>query len=298
MKLLPTDRLLHRPAVELQRSPLAAALLFCVSTFAISAFRASLNPDTVFELFHAKRTLLIGVGALVFWIAIREMSGRRPKWSTLRHLLLTGLPGLVLLFGLASGWDLFVTGDTRDMTARNLRWILLWSGYFGTGIAAWLALQYGTALAEAEQHDMPPPDSLRMRGPATPSGFWVKTGRRTVLIQHGHVEWIEAEGNYVRIHAMDGGHGLVRSTLAAIESQLPPAEFIRIHRSALCRHSAIRGYRRKPSGALLALLASGAEVPMGRSFARRLIGQLQPLASDSSVSDDTVSPKSSDAAAI
>lgn len=298
MILLRSDRPLHGLADRLQRSPLAASLLFGLTTFAISTFRASLNPDAVFEFFHSKRMVLLAAGALLFWIAIRKTSGRQPRWSTLRHLLLTGLPGLALLFALASGWDLVVTGETQDMTARNLRWILLWSGYFGTGLAAWMALQYGAALAEAEQHAAQPSDAGSAPDPAAQSGFWVKTGRQTISIPHAQVEWIEAEGNYVRIHALDGGHGLVRSTLAAIESQLPPAEFVRTHRSALCRRSAIRGYRRKPSGALLALLGSGAEAPLGRRFARHLMEPIQRLASDASVVDDTVSPTSNEAQAV
>ncbi|WAC24976.1 LytR/AlgR family response regulator transcription factor [Blastomonas sp. SL216] len=297
MKLLPADRPIPGLAGRLQRSPLAAALLFCLSTFVISAFRASLNPDTVFELFHPKRTLLIAAGALVFWTAISGTSGRRPGWATLRRLALTGLPGLAMLFALANGWDMLVSGEVQDMTARNLRWILLWSGYFGTGLAAWLALQYGAALAEAEQQAADQSEAMGTRTPDADGGFWVKTGRQTIRIPHALVEWIEAEGNYVRIHALDGGHGLIRSTLAAIESQLPHEEFIRIHRSALCRRSAIRGYRRKPSGAMLALLASGAEAPIGRSFARALTAQIQRPNGHPSDMDDTVSRPASGARA-
>jgi hypothetical protein len=289
MKLPPADRPMHGLAARIQRSPLAGALLFCVATFALSAFRASLNPDTVFALFHPKRTLLIGAGALLFWAAIGGTVGRRPGWATLRRLTLVGLPGLALLFALASGWDILVTGETEDMAARNLRWILLWCGYFGTGLAAWLALQYGAALAEAEQQAVPALMPQGQAGTESPEGFWVKTGRQTVFLPRAGVEWIEAEGNYVRIHALDGAQGLIRSTLAAIESQLEGEDFVRVHRSALCRRSAIRGYRRRPSGAMLAVLASGAEAPMGRSFARQVTAHLHPGAGDASAMDDTVS---------
>lgn len=284
----------HRPGPL--RSAGAAALLFCISTFALSAFRASLNPDEVFDLYNPKRIVLIAAGALVFWLAIRGRAGARPGLPMLRRMVLIGLPGLVGLFGLAMALDIWVMGETANLAARNMRWILLWSGYFGTGLAAWLALGYGAALAQVEQQAVDRLAGLAARDEGDADGFWVKTGRQTVHIARGDVEWIEAEGNYVRIHGR-GANGLIRSTLAAIESQLEAEDFMRIHRSALCRRSAIRGYRRKPSGALLALLNSGAEAPMGRRFARELTGQLRPIPGDESDPDDTVSRSAGNAAA-
>lgn len=291
----PQDLPDRRPG--LLRSAGAAALLFCLSTFAISAFRASLNPDEVFDLYHPKRIVLIAAGALVFWLAIRGRAGARPGLPMLRRMALVGLPGLAVLFVLAMAFDIWVMHETANLAARNLRWILLWSGYFGTGLAAWLALSYGTALAEAEQQAVDRLAIGEAQDEALDQGFWVKTGRQTLHIAQGDVEWIEAEGNYVRIHATNGANGLVRSTLAAIESQLEADQFMRIHRSALCRRSAIRGYRRKPSGALLALLASGAEAPMGRRFARELTGQMRSLVGDESDLDDTVSRRTANAQA-
>lgn len=290
MKLLPEYRLDRAMPWLRQRNACAAAILFCVSTFAVSAFRASLNPDQVFDLFDLKRIVLIIAGALVFWLAIAGRGSRRPGLPMLRRMAVVGLPGLVLLLLLAVGYDMVIAQDTTNMAAINLRWMLLWSGYFGTGLAAWLAVQYGAALAEVEQQAAEPSPVPERRSHGDSEGFWVKTGRSTVLIPTPHVEWIEAEGNYVRVHALDGGHGLIRSTLQAIESQLPEGQFIRVHRSALCRRTAIQGYRRKPSGAMLALLASGAEAPIGRRFAQAVIVQSQGVASHVSGMDDTVSP--------
>ncbi len=288
MKLMPPHRSDSPGPWWPPRSAALAALIFCVSTFCVSAFRASLNPDEVFDLYNPKRIVLIVAGALVFWLSIHGRAGARPGLKMLRRMALVGLPGLMVLFVLAMAMDIWVLHDTANMAAFNLRWILLWSGYFGTGLAAWLALRYGIALAEVERQAALDPRAATARADAPDQGFWVKTGRQTIHIAHAKVEWIEAEGNYVRIHA--GGHsGLVRSTLAAIESQLIAEDFVRIHRSALCRRSAIKGYRRKPSGALLALLASGAEAPMGRRFARHLTDELRPFIADNKVADDTVS---------
>ena len=83
------------------------------------------------------------------------------------------------------------------------------------------------------------------------------------------LEWAEAEGNYVRLHAADGG-GTMRMPLSMLETKLDAETFLRVHRSAICRTDAIRALRRKSSGALLAVLASGAEVPVGRSFGKKV----------------------------
>lgn len=265
-----------------------AALLFGLLTFAISSFRASLNPETTFALFDAKRIALIAAGAGVFWLAIRAVSRDLPDLRGLTRIAMIAVPGFAVLFAIAVGWDVVIDRRLDDVAARNLRWILLWSGYFGTGVAAWLAVQYAAALAHAQTV------TGRVEARSADDGFWVKTGRQTIRIPHDSIEWIEAEGNYARIHGSDSAHGLVRMTLSGIEAELDAADFIRIHRSALCRKSAIRGYRRKPSGAMLALLASGAEAPLGRNYAKVLVEQTRiPASQDELATDDTVTRRRS-----
>jgi len=113
----------------------------------------------------------------------------------------------------------------------------------------------------------------RMRDPAEKierpgapiDSLWAHRHREVVRIAIDSVGWIEAEGDYVRLHTPDGG-GLVRMTLTALEAQLDDTVFIRVHRSAICRRSAITGLRRKPTGALVASLANGDEAPVGRMF--------------------------------
>jgi two-component system response regulator AlgR len=95
--------------------------------------------------------------------------------------------------------------------------------------------------------------------------LWAHRHREVVRISIDSVEWIEAEGDYVRLHTPDGD-GLVRMTLTALEAQLDGSVFIRVHRSAICRRGAITGLRRKPTGALIASLANGDEAPVGRMF--------------------------------
>jgi len=119
------------------------------------------------------------------------------------------------------------------------------------------------AAAEAVEDKAPRIDTL-----------WAHRHREVVRIAIDSIGWIEAEGDYVRLHTPDGG-GLVRMTLTALEAQLDESVFIRVHRSAICRRSAITGLRRKATGALVALLANGDEVPVGRMFGGGLRGLMR-----------------------
>jgi hypothetical protein len=299
MKLMGQDLRTRPDAQARSRSVWLAALVFCLSTFVVSSFRASLNPENAFALFDPRRMVLIAAGAVVFWLTIRAAGRHAPGQRDLVRIARVAAPAMAVLFAIAIGWDLLIAKRFDDVLARNLRWMLLWSGYFGTGLAAWLAVQYGTALAQAHQPDAADgdaePDSAAghaNQDNGAPLGFWVKTGRQTVRIAQDDIEWIEAEGNYVRIHDREGGHGLVRMSMARMAAALGEARFVRVHRSALCRRSAIKGFRRKSSGAMLVLLANGGEAPLGRSYARTLGDSANDQALDASdASDDTVSQR-------
>jgi two-component system, LytTR family, response regulator len=62
--------------------------------------------------------------------------------------------------------------------------------------------------------------------------FLVREGDRIRLLEVEKVDWIEAAGNYVRLHARGESH-LVRATLSSLEERLDPELFLRIHRSTM-----------------------------------------------------------------
>jgi two-component system response regulator AlgR len=117
-------------------------------------------------------------------------------------------------------------------------------------------------------------DALRRSArPASGSAFtselWASRNRGQVRIAIADVDWIEAERDYLRLHTADGD-ALLRMTLSAIQSQLDPEQFVRVHRSAICRRDAIVALRRGPTGAVTISLRSGDEVPVGRIYLRAL----------------------------
>jgi two-component system response regulator AlgR len=95
--------------------------------------------------------------------------------------------------------------------------------------------------------------------------LWIQRHRELVRMPVEEVEWIEADGDYARIHGRRFS-GLARTTLTAMAGRLDPRLFMRVHRSAICRKAAIVSLRRAATGAVSVLLANGDEAPVGRTF--------------------------------
>jgi DNA-binding LytR/AlgR family response regulator len=60
----------------------------------------------------------------------------------------------------------------------------------------------------------------------------VDAGSRTLLVPRAEVLWVEAAGDYVRLHLRDGASYLLRTPMAILEEQWSDA-FVRVHRSFL-----------------------------------------------------------------
>lgn len=71
------------------------------------------------------------------------------------------------------------------------------------------------------------------------SRFVVRSTRSVTVVEVADVDWVEADDDYLRLHAGVRSH-LVRGTLSALETRLDPAEFVRIHRSTIIRISRVK----------------------------------------------------------
>jgi two-component system, LytTR family, response regulator len=103
---------------------------------------------------------------------------------------------------------------------------------------------------------------------APPERFVVRTPGRIVFLPLAEVDWIEAAGNYVYVHAGRERH-LIRGTLKAIESRFA-ARFARIHRSAIVNLERVRELAPRAHGDCEVVLRGGARLPVSRTFAARL----------------------------
>ncbi len=78
---------------------------------------------------------------------------------------------------------------------------------------------------------------------------------------------IEAEENYSLVHLADQSSILVRRSLKAWEEILPPADFMRVHRTAIVSLARLTGYRRDAQKSVhLAVQAVTHPIPVGRMF--------------------------------
>ena len=98
----------------------------------------------------------------------------------------------------------------------------------------------------------------------------VPSGHRSIFIRTEHIDWIEAERNYVRLHV--GGRAyLLRENLTRIASSLDPAMFCRIHRSSIVNIDRIQTVESLFHGEYQVVLQDGTKLTSGRSYRRSLL---------------------------
>lgn len=96
----------------------------------------------------------------------------------------------------------------------------------------------------------------------------VREGGRILFLRVDEIDWVEAAGNYLRLHAGRQSH-LIRETMAGIEAQLDPAKFARIHRSAIVNLDRVRELLPGPHGDSTLLLRDGARLTLSRTYRAR-----------------------------
>jgi two-component system, LytTR family, response regulator len=83
------------------------------------------------------------------------------------------------------------------------------------------------------------------------------------------IEWVDARGNYVSLHAGGRAH-LVRGTMKAFEARLDPANFVRVHRSAIVNLDRIQRLEPHGHGEYLVTLRDGTKLRTSRAHSARL----------------------------
>jgi two-component system LytT family response regulator len=97
----------------------------------------------------------------------------------------------------------------------------------------------------------------------------IKSGGRILFIDLEAIDYLEASGNYVVLHA-GGQEYRMRETMNALEEKLSNAEFIRIHRSAIVNRKRIHELRPWITGEYVVVMTSGKELTLTRSYRDRL----------------------------
>ena len=92
----------------------------------------------------------------------------------------------------------------------------------------------------------------------------VKTGTKIKIIPVNDILYLEADDDYVKIHTSEGSF-LKNKTMAYFEQMLDPGQFVRVHRSHMIRIQEITRIDPYEKEAHLAILRSGARIPVSKS---------------------------------
>jgi len=97
----------------------------------------------------------------------------------------------------------------------------------------------------------------------------IKSSGRAFFLKTEEIDWIEADGKYVRLHAGRESY-LLREGVGAIEARLDPHRFLRIHRSTIVNIDRIRELQPWFHHEYRVVLRDGTELMLSRGCRKRL----------------------------
>ena len=198
---------------------------------AARTFRPPRLPWAAAPLAHLPMAMLFSAGHVAIMLAIREVA-----------YAAAGVP-----------YDFFGSSPTGTLIYEFRKDITFYAG----SVAVFLLI--GTS---------PRPSAPAL--PAEPRArIAVRDGARTLYLEPDEIFSVEAAGNYVEL-ATRSGPVLHRTTLAAMEEELDPYGFVRVHRSRLVRRGAVREVRPTPPGDFELVLSDGRTVGGSRRYRNRL----------------------------
>ena len=97
----------------------------------------------------------------------------------------------------------------------------------------------------------------------------VRSGGRILFVRIADIDWVEAAGDYVILHAGKKSW-LLRETIAAMEQKLQSSGFVRVHRSAIVNTERIVEMHALDNGEYRLLLRIGTELKLSRTHRHQL----------------------------
>jgi len=101
----------------------------------------------------------------------------------------------------------------------------------------------------------------------------VKSGGRVSFVDVDQIDWVEAEGNYVRIFAGEQVH-LMRETMNGLIEKIGPKRFFRIHRSRIVNIKRVKELLIAGGGDYQVVLWNGTRLGLSRLYRDALQEQL------------------------
>jgi two-component system LytT family response regulator len=107
------------------------------------------------------------------------------------------------------------------------------------------------------------PDGSDKPRTTPPRRIGVRNGAKITIVDVDAIDWVEASGDYARIHA--GKHTyLVSQRMHALERLLEAREFVRVHRSLIVNVKRVRELHRDPDGGGTMVLTDGVRLRVAR----------------------------------
>ena len=119
--------------------------------------------------------------------------------------------------------------------------------------------------------------------------LWAPRGSGFERVLVSQIDWIEAERDYVHLHTPSRSY-LLRETMNGIQSRLDPEMFIRVHRSALVRIDRIGVIGRPGYGRFSVQMTTGQEVPVGRTYVKKIRKLIAATPAAAAAPSETASP--------
>jgi hypothetical protein len=149
-------------------------------------------------------------------------------------------------------------GRILQYTVLLVAWSLAWQLFTRGAAPDTVSVKPATAAPQA------PDATLSVIG----STLRARDGSRTILLERDEVEWIAADGDYVRVYC--GSKSLlIRATMKQSSETLAALGFVRVHRSAIVNPRHVREIVREGNDVSV-VLKNGARVRAGRNYAGQI----------------------------
>jgi two-component system, LytTR family, response regulator len=93
----------------------------------------------------------------------------------------------------------------------------------------------------------------------------IRVGRETIRLDVATIDWVDAAGDYMCLHAAGETH-VLRATMKELEEMLDPRLFQRVHRSTIVNLARVAALRPHLNGECFLRLQSGQEIKLSRSY--------------------------------
>jgi DNA-binding LytR/AlgR family response regulator len=104
--------------------------------------------------------------------------------------------------------------------------------------------------------------------PAAPSSIFLKADKKVHKVNLDDILYIEAAGDYIKVMTETGQH-IVNNTLKNFQDELPPAQFIRVHKSFIISRNKIKFFEGNY------VKVGNVDIPIGNSYREEILIRLK-----------------------